>query len=288
MTDSPQATDSAVPTAVRSSWDGLIIDDPHFSRASDPFLAAWKRGIALAGPYLFDHGPRAERKLIQAKRDLRPNVALIQRAIGPMSPAEQFLLASLVSVHNAEDGGRLLKATGFHGFADLGRLDLSRRTVLAGLVLHLTVQCDFQTTVPTDTATVDSPPPVTPVDRSPWDSLAREERHFAKAPEVFLSVWKRGVALAGSHLFGPGPEADPELAQTKWDLCPKVQLIGRAMRSMRPLEQLFLAGLVSFYNAEDGGRLLKRAKFRGLIDLAPLDLPRRAVIAGLILNYTGW
>jgi hypothetical protein len=206
-----------------------------------------------------------------------------------MSPAERFFLASLVSVHNAEDGGRLLKATGFHGFADLGRLDLSRRMVLAGLVLHLTAQCDFQTTtVRTDNATADSPPPVTPVDRSPWEALAREERFFAKAPEVFLSAWKRGVALAGSHLFGPGPEANPDLAQTKWDLCPKVQLIGRGLRSMRPLEQLFIAGLVSFYNSEDGGRLLKRSGFRGLIDLAPFDLPRRAVIAGLILNYTGW
>jgi hypothetical protein len=105
---------------------------------------------------------------------------------------------------------------------------------------------------------------------------------------VFLSAWKRGVALAGSHLFGAGPDADVELAQTKWDLCPKVRVIGRAMRAMRPLEQFFLAGLVSFYNAEDGGHLLKRAAFRGLIDLAPLDLARRAVIADLILNYTGW
>jgi hypothetical protein len=146
MTDSPRATDAAIPTAVRSSWDGLIVDDPHFSRASDRFLAAWKRGVALAGPYLFDHGPRAEHKPTQAKRDLRPNVPLIRRAIGPMSPAEQFFLAGLVSVYNAEDGGRLLKATGYHGFADFGRLDLSRRTVLAGLLLHLTAHRDFQTT----------------------------------------------------------------------------------------------------------------------------------------------
>ncbi|MBS0417993.1 MAG: hypothetical protein JSR66_09790 [Proteobacteria bacterium] len=118
--------------------------------------------------------------------------------------------------------------------------------------------------------------------------MAREERHFARAPEVFLSAWKRGVTFVGSHLFGAVPHADVELAQTKWDLRPKVRVIGRALRSMLPLEQIFVAGLVSFYNAEDGGHLLKRAGFRGLIDLAPLDLPRRAVIAGLILNYTGW
>jgi hypothetical protein len=199
-----------------------------------------------------------------------------------MSPAEQFFLAALVSVYNAQDGGRLLEGTGFHGFADFGRLDLARRTVLAGLLLHLTTHCDFQNTEPAPAATSVS------VDASPWDVLAREDRHFERAPELFLSVWKRGVALAGSHLFGAGPQADLESAQTKWDLCPKVRNISRTLRSMPPLAQLFLGALVSFYNAEDGGHLLKRAGFRGLIDFAALDLSRRAVIAGLILNYTGW
>ena len=110
--------------------------------------------------------------------------------------------------------------------------------------------------------------------QSQWDTLLREEQHFSKAPEAFFVAWKRGVSLAGPHLFGIGPEADITSAQNKWDLCPKVTLIRKAIGPMSPSERLFLAALVSFYNAEDGGQLFKRAGFHGL--------------AGLILNYSCW
>ena len=45
---------------------------------------------------------------------------------------------------------------------------------------------------------------------------------------------------------------------------------------------------MSFYNVEDGGRLLERVGVRGLADFGGLDLKRRTVIAALLLNYTGW
>lgn len=283
MTDSPHPNPSHPSTTTRSAPNGALPDSAALSAPSDAFMTAWKRGVILAGPYLFarsspDAGPNS-------RRDLRPNVSLIHRAIGPKSPAERFFLAALVSCYDPEEGGLLLKRSGFHGCADFGRLDLARRTVLAALVLHIKGACDFR--IPDPLPTLDSLSDDSG-GRSPWDAIAREERHFAVAPEVFLTVWKRGVALAGVHLFGESPHADLELATTKWDLCPKVRLISCALRSLSPLEQLFISGLVSFYNAEDGGRLLKRAGFRGLIDLAPLSVPHRAVIAGLILNYTGW
>jgi hypothetical protein len=123
---------------------------------------------------------------------------------------------------------------------------------------------------------------------SPFEVLAREQAHFSGASNTFLAAWKRGVALAGPHLFGNGPRADLENAETKWDLCPKVPLIERAIGVMSSGEKTFLAALVSVYNAEDGGRLLKRIGFHGLADLGGLDLARRSVIAALILNYTGW
>jgi hypothetical protein len=53
-------------------------------------------------------------------------------------------------------------------------------------------------------------------------------------------------------------------------------------------QKAFLAALVSFYNAEVGGRLFERIGIRGLADLGGLDLQRRTVIAALILNYNGW
>ena len=119
-------------------------------------------------------------------------------------------------------------------------------------------------------------------------TLARELKHFATAPASFLDAWKRGVTLAGAHLFGTGPRADVEKAASLWDLCPKMPVIERAIGVMSPGEKTFLAALVSFYNAEDGGRLLKRVGVHGFADLGGLDLPRRIVIAALLLNYTGW
>lgn len=53
-------------------------------------------------------------------------------------------------------------------------------------------------------------------------------------------------------------------------------------------EKTFLVALVSFYNAERRRPTLERIGFHGFVNLGGLDLSRRAVIAALILNYTGW
>lgn len=120
------------------------------------------------------------------------------------------------------------------------------------------------------------------------EEIAHETAHFAAAPAAFLDAWKSGVALAGTHWFGRGTHADLEHATSVWDLCPKVALIDDAIGVMSSGEKRFLAALVSFYNADDGGRLLERVGVHGLADLGGLDLKRRTVIAALLLNYTGW
>ena len=51
---------------------------------------------------------------------------------------------------------------------------------------------------------------------------------------------------------------------------------------------MFLSAMVSFYNTDEGGALLKRCQFEGLADLGGLDLERRKVIADLLLHYHGW
>ena len=118
--------------------------------------------------------------------------------------------------------------------------------------------------------------------------IALETAHFAAAPNVFFSAWKQGVSLAGPHLFGIGKRAELDRAVSVWDLCPKLDEIDHAMGVMSSGEKVFLAALVSFYNAEDGGQLLQRIGVRGLADLGGLDLKRRRVIATLLLNYNGW
>jgi hypothetical protein len=127
------------------------------------------------------------------------------------------------------------------------------------------------------------------LDETTRKSIVRELDHFSSAPARFLEAWKRGVRLAGPQFFGMGsPRADLDHAETKWDLCPKMNLIDRAIGVMSSGEKVFLAALTSFYNAEDGGELLKRAHVQGLADFGGLDLERRGVIAALLLNYTGW
>ena len=108
------------------------------------------------------------------------------------------------------------------------------------------------------------------------------------APQLFLHAWKRGVELAGTQYFGEAQSDDVQTVTCKWDLCPKVEFIRQSIGPLSPGEKIFLASLVSFYNAEDGGRLLRSAGVDGFADLGRLDPQRRAVIAALILHYTGW
>jgi hypothetical protein len=124
--------------------------------------------------------------------------------------------------------------------------------------------------------------------------IAQELEHFSHAETHFLAAWKRGVLLAGPQYFasrdhaGPTGRADVDQAVSKWDLCPRMDLIARAIGVMSPGEQRFLAALTSFYNSEDGGRLLRRAGFHGFADLGRLDFKRRTILAALVLSYTGW
>lgn len=121
-----------------------------------------------------------------------------------------------------------------------------------------------------------------------FDELAREQAHFSTAPAQFFRAWKTGVSLAGVRFFGAGTQTALDRAASVWDLCPNMALIADSIGVLSGGEKLFIAALTSFYNAEDGGQLLRRIGVHGLADLGGLDFARRTVIAALILNYTGW
>ncbi|WP_248746212.1 hypothetical protein [Pseudomonas sp. MWU12-2037] len=118
--------------------------------------------------------------------------------------------------------------------------------------------------------------------------LIRTHHQSTQTPHLFFRAWKQAVQLAGITYFGDGSRSGFQDAQSKWDLCPNMPLIQRAIGVMSHGEKVFLAALVSFYNAEDGGRLLQAVDVHGLADLGVLDAKRRALIAHLILNYSGW
>jgi hypothetical protein len=121
-----------------------------------------------------------------------------------------------------------------------------------------------------------------------FDEIAAAQQFFAAAPQAFFDAWRRGVELAGPALFGEGTRESFDRAAGKWDLCPNVDLISEAISVMSSGERVFLAAMVSFYNAEHGGALLKRVGVHGLADLGGLDLKRRRIIADLLMHYSGW
>ncbi|HGH3966331.1 TPA: hypothetical protein ACJIQ0_002306 [Pseudomonas aeruginosa] len=120
------------------------------------------------------------------------------------------------------------------------------------------------------------------------DQIAREMLHFDNAPAAFLQAWKRGVHIAGTEWFGDGTRAGLQQATSKWQLRPNVQRLNEALGVLSSGQRLFLSAMVSFYNASEGGAMLKRCQFEGLADLGGLDLERRKVIAELVLHYDGW
>ncbi|WGZ35241.1 hypothetical protein [Xylella fastidiosa] len=94
------------------------------------------------------------------------------------------------------------------------------------------------------------------------DQIMREEQHFAAAPQAFFEAWKRGVEIAGPEWFGDGTREGLNQAKSKWDLRPNMLQLNDAL------------GVLSSGD--------------GLSDFDGLDLQRRKVIAGLLVNYNGW
>src|SRR5690606_38122069 len=123
------------PMSQQAIFDEIARNDLHFSKAPDAFFHAWKRGVELVGPDLFN-GTQECLDLAEDRWDLCPHVAVIRKTIGAMSSGERVFLAAMVSFYNSKDGGALLKRVGVHGLADLGGLDLERRKIIATLILN--------------------------------------------------------------------------------------------------------------------------------------------------------
>lgn len=105
--------------------------------------------------------------------------------------------------------------------------------------------------------------------------------------DAFFSAWKEAVKLAGSGYFGV--DRTPATARSKWDLEPRVDLISNELDVLSSGESVFLAALVSFYDAESGGEMLQLVGARGFSDISSrLDQPRRQVLADLLVSYAGW
>ena len=116
--------------------DQIMREERHFARAPDAFFQAWKRGAEIAGPEWFGDGTREGLHRATSKWELRPNLLMLNDALGVLSGGQRMFLSAMVSFYNAREGAAMLKRCGFEGLSDLGGLDLERRQVIADLVLN--------------------------------------------------------------------------------------------------------------------------------------------------------
>ena len=117
-------------------FDQLALEEAHFTRAPSAFFQAWKRGAEIAGAEWFGNGTQAGLERATTKWDLRPNMLLVNDALGVLSAGQRMFLSAMVSFYNAREGAAMLRRCGFEGLADLDGLDLERRKVIADLVLN--------------------------------------------------------------------------------------------------------------------------------------------------------
>lgn len=115
-----------------------------------------------------------------------------------------------------------------------------------------------------------------------------EARSQSVRRDNFLLAWKCGVELAGEQYFKITAES-VEAANDKGQLQPDWDVIQDAIGRISAGQGAFLAAMYSFYNPDDGQKLLAAAGYPNLADLASkLDPDYAEVIAALFLNYHGW
>ncbi|MDD4865730.1 MAG: hypothetical protein PHQ28_00935 [Mycobacterium sp.] len=103
-------------------------------------------------------------------------------------------------------------------------------------------------------------------------------------PDSFTTAWKRGIELVGRQYFREGGYfISYELSP------PDIVEITRSLEFLPAGTAVFLAAMVSFYNGDTGGKMLRGLQAAGLGDIAArLDHDQRTVLADLLVAYTGW
>ncbi len=105
--------------------------------------------------------------------------------------------------------------------------------------------------------------------------------------ERFLAAWKSGIKLVGAqyfHIVG-----SVESATNKWDLMPNRALIEHSLHQVSKGQAILLAVMYSFYNGDDGQLYLEQLGYPNISDIAAhLDKEEVAVVADLLVNYSGW
>src|SRR4030067_241399 len=129
--------------------------------------------------------------------------------------------------------------------------------------------------------------PLADVDKTREKRMAdfcSESLDYDARRQAFLEAWKFGVRLAGEAYFKITAESI-EAANNKWQMQPDLLAIQDAIGRISAGQGAFLAAMYSFFNADDGQKLLTAAGYPNIADLAgKLEGEHAEVIAALFLH----
>lgn len=120
------------------------------------------------------------------------------------------------------------------------------------------------------------------------EEVVERRKQSAARKEAFFEFWKKGVGLAGVEFFGDGTNENFARATEIDNLAPDIKKVKGSLGYLSPGEAAFLASMYSFYNSYDAADFCNIANVKSVGDLVILDEGRREVIAGLLINYSGW
>lgn len=101
--------------------------------------------------------------------------------------------------------------------------------------------------------------------------------------DPFTRAWTDAVQLAGRQYFSR------QYAFSYKEMPPHVDLIKKDLERISTSEAVFLAVMVSFYNGELGGRMLRTLQASGLGDIvARLGPDHRRVLTQMIVAFERW
>lgn len=106
--------------------------------------------------------------------------------------------------------------------------------------------------------------------------------------DLFVAAWKKGIQKVGAEFFNI-KASSLDAAQKKWQLEPNYGFIQSAMGGYSHGKQVLLAMMYSFFNPEDGQKLLEKTQTPNFVQaLSILNKEGRSIIAQLWLHHTGW
>jgi len=99
------------------------------------FLAAWKRGVKLAGEWFFD--VKGSVDSATDKNQLQPKYEVIKKNIHQISSGEKAFLVAMYQFYNASDGKELAESIDCSTMHDIAMsLDKKRLEVIAELFIN--------------------------------------------------------------------------------------------------------------------------------------------------------